>query len=360
MSSSSPLRGSRPQNHTQPNPRPPPQCLAPPGFETFYLKERTNISNTFEAFVLPLHWAIIRSGLRVRSPDGNPGATTIPMSELSEGLPIGWRSKVTATPETGTEQQLRQLELRYWDSTNAGIHYAIKVTEVVKDNVIVVILFRAQTAYGADGKVYAANPMNMTTNSPDRNAIALSFQIGDYINTSGVNRAEEEIKPWYNVYKNLQAFETYVWQQMMVQIGLIVNRNQGQNQRQQEQQQQQQTETPTTSQGPSSQPAPSYPAGGIGGPLYNPPALPGVGGGLGRSDLDPLGRFGAGNTADPRGFRSSPTLPFGGTPGARFDPFGPPAPNPQAPPRPGRGFIPGGDPNPDGDPPPPDSDNMFM
>ncbi len=29
----------------------------------------------------------------------------------------------------------------------------------------------------------------------------------------------------------------------------------------------------------------------------------GGGGGLGRSDLDPLGRFGAGNVLDPRGFR---------------------------------------------------------
>lgn len=37
--------------------------------------------------------------------------------------------------------------------------------------------------------------------------------------------------------------------------------------------------------------------------LYSWRHIPPIGGGLGRSDLDPLGRFGAGNVLDPRGFR---------------------------------------------------------
>lgn len=118
--------------------------------------------------------------------------------------------------------------------------------------------------------------------------------------------------------------------------------------------------------------------------MYNPPGVPAGGGGLGRSDLDPLGGFGAGNVADPRGFRQPPTIfPFGGgmagigpvgplggltppfvPPGARFDPFGPgnPAPNPRPNLPPGAGGTQGGwgVPNPDAEQPPPGFDDMFM
>jgi len=96
-------------------------------------------------------------------------------------------------------------------------------------------------------------------------------------------------------------------------------------------------------------------------PLHAPPV--GGPGGLGRSDLDPLGRSGAGNVMDPRGVPRGggagagilPGLPGGVPPGARFDPLGPtPTPN-----RPDAGLA-RFEFNPDEKPPPSDYDDMFM
>lgn len=91
-------------------------------------------------------------------------------------------------------------------------------------------------------------------------------------------------------------------------------------------------------------------------PLYtNPLREIGGLGGLGRSDLDPFAPPGRGMLFQPPGFGPrlpsaiDPSLPMGAVPpGARYDPFGPPASGPQ------RG-------NPDHDHlPPPGYDDMFM
>lgn len=376
--------------------QPPPAQPAPPGFESFYLTERSKLTTGFEAFVLPLHWGLVRGGLRLRTNDANPTAATIPMSELSEMMPSNWKSKITTKTEEGSDQQLKQLVLRYWDCSNSSIHYEAKILEVVKNNAIVVILFRAVNAYGIDGNVQVANKIDMDSNSPTRNSSATNFQVGEYLTpliiaacpdiTEEYSLSPAENKPWYEIYKNLQGFEKLVWEQLMDPIGLTVSgkvrepgpyeskatTGQDQNQQNSQSQHQQQIYNPMAYLPPP--PSQSYPAGGIGGPLYVPPAVPMGGGGLGRSDLDPLGGFGAGNVADPRGFRAPPALPFGGgigggmappPPGARFDPFGPPNPLPPPGTRPqpgtaGQGGANFAVPNPDAEHPPPGFEDMFM
>ncbi|CAL8139698.1 unnamed protein product [Orchesella dallaii] len=353
--------------------------LPPAGFESLYMSERSKLTSCFEAFVLPLHWAIIRGGLRIRLTDANPSTNVVPISELTEGIPLNWTSLITTKVEEETEQQLKQIVLRYWDHSNSEVHYEAKVMEVVKNSSVVVILFRAVNAYGMDGNVQVFNKKDIDSNSPTRNSAGTSFQLQDYViynesngdlNSSAAAAIGDKL--WFQVYKNLPTVENFVWGQLMEPIGLKVTgktREPGpfENKLPQKTTQQQQQQPPSYS--PMTYPAPPshpYPAGGIGGPLYVPPAIP-AGGGLGRSDLDPIGGFGAGMIADPRGFRT-PMIP-GGTgliqpvpPGARFDPYGPPNPVPgavQPRPQPGAGRT-WGEPNPDVEQPPPGFDDMFM
>jgi len=360
---------------------------APAGFESFYIHERSKVNNLFQAFVLPLHWSLVRGGLRLRTNENAPGSAIIPANEVTELLPSNWTSSITTKVDDGAEQSTNVLLLRYWDPSDSSVHYEVKVIEAVKNSVLVVILFRAVNAYGPDGTLQAANTRDVDSHSPRRNSAAGNFMLPEYLTEHSYlvlngQGGGVENKAWYELYKNLEQFENIVWKQLMEPAGLNVSglpreagpfeskaTSQNQQGRQEEQQQQpKQQQQPTYIHVTQPQPAP-YPAGGIGGPLYVPPGVPIGGGGLGRSDLDPLGGFGAGMIGDPRGFRQPAPIPFGPggiggimppPPGARFDPFGPPMPAPRPPPGAGGGGNNFGNPNPDGEQPPPGFEDMFM
>lgn len=376
---------------------------APAGFETAFDRERSNLRSLFDAFVLPLHWSLVRGGLRLRVNDSTSSLSTpyIPMHELTELLPANWTSRIVAKSEEGTEQTTNVLQLRYWDPADSTIHFELKVIELMKNSVVAVILFRAMNSYGADGSLQPGNRRDLDSHSPGRNSAAGNYIISEYFTAFSLNAygagqgGPLENKAWFEIYKNLQSLETNVMEHLMEPVGLNVTgilRQPGpyeskvsqDHQTQSQQSQQQNSQIPIYIPMPQATPSPMpYPMGGIGGPLYVPPSIPGNGG-LGRSDLDPIGGFGAGMVADPRGYRQ-PVVPFGGggggglggfpgqgqvvppPPGSRFDPFGPPMPNPPlrpAAPGGGGGNNPGGNnfavPNPDAEQPPAGFDDMFM
>jgi len=328
----------------------PPNNSLPAGLELFYDVEKGNVKTPLQAFVLALHWAVMRAGLRIKKPTPT-GSTTV---ETTEKLPEGWTSHIDHISTVPAS-------LDYVNQSDRTQSYQLKVIEVAPNDTVVVTVFTPQPR----------TPTDSSTGTP-RTSSASTFQIASYIRMpEGTEAAQTTASP-HNIYYNASEMETKIWSELLEPLGLRVMgqppipgpyEDKTKRENAQSQSQSEDRRYPGSMPYYGGGPMPGLPTGGIGGPLYVPPV---GGGGLGRSDLDPLGGAGAGMIADPRGFRNPRFGQPGGMPGippgARFDPFGPP--HPGAGPRPGGPGGPTGPnwavPNPDHEQPPPGFDDMFM
>jgi len=336
----------------------------PAGLELVYQLERQNVHNGLDAFVLTLHWTIVRAGLRIKSENAVSGGFT-------ERLPANWSGA------TGNDTPTRHLTFDYFFPEKPNTRYQVRVVELTPDDQVVVTINvtngenttpeQTPPTNGA-GQPQATPPSN--TNRQDRSAS--TYFIGDFIKKSLFAEQSPELERAISVFYKATELERQLWGELMEPINIKVSgvaplpgpyedhtprpqpaeqpserarrdRNLGEGR------------SPLIEDRRRPQPLPMGPLGGLG--RIGPPS---VGGPLGRSDLDPLGGVGAGMLADPRGFRN-PRMGPGGLnpgqmpPGARFDPFGPPNPA-----RPGAGTGQWAVPNPDHEPPPPGFDDMFM
>jgi len=332
----------------------------PPGLELSYSLELP--PTAFDAFVLSLHWSIIRCGLLAKTEGEGEG---------SERLPSGWYKQEGATT----------LSLFYlYKGTRI---YELRIIELTKDDVIAVTLFHA--AGGAtmpppkpvttpreesgEPEEGSTRPVSTVVSGTVKNAAAATtFQLGQFVKLSAFEGGEDPSKrKARTVYENAEELEKAFYAQVMAPLGFTCDvqvpkgpyeskvQDEEKNKRDRSPERGESIYVIDDSTGGSNPDLDYDPLGR----RFVPPPLPQ----LGRSDLDPLGRFGAGNLMDPRGMRGRgsggippgllPGMPGGLPPGARFDPFGPINPlRPDA----------GGRPNPDHARPHNfnDYDDMFM
>jgi len=303
----------------------------PAGLELAYSLEIP--PTPFDAFVLSLHWSIIRCGLLVKTEDGD--------EEGSERLPAGWW-KQEGSNTVSLFYQYRGTQT-----------YELKVIELTKDDMIAVTLFHKagsdsaaksltkeaeSTAEG--GEAGATRPVSKVVSGTDKNsAAAATFQLGQFVRLSAFEEGKEASKKKARVvYENADGLEKEFYANVMAPLGFTCDDVQvpkGPYDTKAQDEEKKRDQSPEGGEGiyviedrsrGGSNPDLEYDPLGR---RFVPPPLPQ----LGRSDLDPLGRLGAGNIMDPRGMRGGiqggippgllPGMPGGLPPGARFDPFGP-------------------------------------
>jgi len=350
----------------------------PAGLELLHGASAPLVTSPNHAFFLAVHWALIRAGFRrTRTPQLKlEGTYEVPKTDAAAAaaiaaLPI---AQLTETPEDGWAEKIssfaaQPVHFQYLNplAPHEGF-YDVEFYSLGKDCIVRV----TNPHCPASRERYLSKKSDTVDGKYDpKDTQAASFTIGDYIHFG------PDFKVAIEIYYNAAELERRIFVEILMELGLRVLGNipksiglyddkstassQSQQQGANAQQQRRGDYGMDYDDPRSRRPMPMPNPGGIGGPLYVPPV---GGGGLGRSDLDPLGRLGAGGgmLADPRGFRRPQTGPAGiHPPGARFDPFGPvgpnplPGPMPRGPPGPGQ-FGP----DPDHERPPPGLEDMFM
>jgi hypothetical protein len=344
----------------------------PAGLETLYTLEKDNIRSSLGVLILAVHWSIIRAGLRVRIPAEANGSCG--EKRFTERLPVGWSEEDPGASTT-------VFTYDYGDPHNPEVTYQVKVIEIVRDITAVVTVHRHGAGEGKNsGNVEAGSSSSRGEQSAGADEThqtsASTFQLKNFIRFEADKAVRDQLSA-EGVFYKAEELEKQIWSELMEPLGLKViglppfqgpydDKVKTEVKAEPEREQRRQVIYPDDPLrddrfiprgGPPFGPGQGRPGPPTAGPAggFNPF---GPAGGLGRSDLDPLGGFGSGMIADPRGFRTPrfgpPRLPPGAVPpGARFDPFGPPNPNPGAP-------LPNwAVPNPD-EPPPPGFDDMFM
>jgi hypothetical protein len=198
----------------------------PAGLELAYDLEKGNIENALDAFVLSLHWSIIRTGLLQRSSTTN--------HELTERLPPNW----TQRSSTGGT---RTLSLFYYDRLNPSVRYELKVIELTANDMVAVTIFRSPvsstptttttTGNSKDSSSSsAATPATANANRPaskassgaEKNSAAATFQIGNFIKLSIFDRKSSSRDKAKDVYEHADKLETQLYESLMEPLGLRV------------------------------------------------------------------------------------------------------------------------------------------
>lgn len=191
----------------------------PAGLELAYDLEKANIENGLDAFVLTLHWSIIRTGLLQRVPNS---AT----NELTERLPPDWPQHGSSHPNSAT----RSLSLFYYDRLNPHLRYELKVIELTANDMVAVTLFRSPItttpppATSVDSTPPANNPnrpASKVTSGVEKNSAAATFQIPNFIRTS-VFDGEGSRDRATDVYEHADRLETQLYENIMEPLGLRV------------------------------------------------------------------------------------------------------------------------------------------
>ncbi|CAG7729367.1 unnamed protein product [Allacma fusca] len=345
----------------------------PAGLETLYTLEKDNVKSSLGVLILAVHWSIVRAGLRIRIPAEASG--TSGDKKFTERLPASWSEEVPGATTT-------VFTYDYGDPHNPEVTYQVKVIDIVRDITAVVTVYR----HGALSTTNSGNPIGGSgTNRQEQTAdeahqtSASTFQLKNFIRFEADKTVRDQLTA-EGIFYRAEELEKQIWSELMEPLGLKViglppfqgpyddkvkNEPKVETEREQHRQLPYQDDPLRDDRflprGGLPPMGPGHPPLGPGLPRPGPPLagpaggfnpLFGPAGGLGRNDLDPLGGFGSGMIADPRGFRTPRIgpgrLPPGAVPpGARFDPFGPPNPNPGAPLGPNWAV-----PNPDEPPPP--------
>lgn len=195
----------------------------PAGLELVYDLEKGMIENGLDAFVLSLHWSIIRTGLLQRVPNSSSG-------ELTERLPPGW------TQRSSTPSPTRTLSLFYYDRLNPQLRYELKVIELTPNDMVAVTIFRSPISGSenrantttaptpppaAGGSPKSTRPPSKVSSGPDKNSAAATFQIGSFIGLSAFEGGRKRDKAT-DVYEHADCLETQVYESIMEPLGLRV------------------------------------------------------------------------------------------------------------------------------------------
>jgi hypothetical protein len=208
----------------------------PAGLELVYDLEKGNVSNALDAFVLSLHWSIIRTGLRQRSGAGGGGGTssTGSVNEFTERLPIDWPERIAGASTSPT----RTLTLTYFDPRNQQIKYELKVIELTANDMVAVTFFRSpnNNAGGGGGNnakssssspatpagASSANrPASTMSSGVEKNSAAATFQIGNFIRNAAFEEGTRRDRAG-EVYERADLLETQLYALIMEPLGLRV------------------------------------------------------------------------------------------------------------------------------------------
>jgi len=290
----------------------------PAGLELAYSLELP--PSAFDAFVLSLHWSVIRCGLLVKTEEG----------EWTERLPAGWFKQEGSTT-VSLYYQYKGMQA-----------YELRVIELTKNGMVAATMFHSAPPASASKPYTKKEEEEGATRLPstipsgiDKNcAAAATFQLGQFVRMDAFEGEEPSSKKARDVYENADGLEKEFYAQVMAPLGFTcdVEVPKGPYESKVKDEEKKSDRSLLAGEGiyvigdrSDSNPDLDF------NPIreFIPPPFPQLGG----SDLDPLGRIGAGNLMDPRGMRGGmhggirpgilPGMPGGLPPGARFDPFAP-------------------------------------
>jgi len=196
----------------------------PAGLELSYELEKDKILNPLDAFVLTLHWSVIRTGLRQRKSDGG---------EFTERLPENWSQRA----EGEADGAPRTLTLTYHDPKAPQIKYELRVIELTPNAMVAVTFFRSPaTNSGNNSSTPAGNltssetttaaatanrPASQMRSGTDKNSAAATFQIENFVMSSAFEEGKQRDKA-KDVYEHADLLETQLYESIMEPLGLRV------------------------------------------------------------------------------------------------------------------------------------------
>jgi len=171
----------------------------PAGLEVVYDLEKANARTPLDAFLISLHWGIIRAGLRLRRSEDS--------EELTERLPLNWSNRTTSPTENTT------VNFSYYDSRNVKTRYDLKVIELSPNASIAVTLLRS-------GPAPAETSSSKT--GEKRTSTATTFHLPNFVAMSAFEGNSVATQTVSQVYTNGQEFELKVWNELMEPLGLRI------------------------------------------------------------------------------------------------------------------------------------------
>lgn len=183
----------------------------PAGLELAYDLEKSRVENALDAFVLSLHWSIVRTGLRQR--------TAPPNHDYTERLPLDWTQR---SGNSDNSSPTRTLTLNYFDP-HKSIRYELKVIELTANDMVAVTFFRnpGNEQEGAASSASPNRPASDKSSGPEKNSAAATFQIGNFIRISafGEDKSRDRAE---DVYEHADLLETQFYESVMEPLGLRV------------------------------------------------------------------------------------------------------------------------------------------